>query len=72
MDHFPPLLLVKHKMRPFVRFNCSYPSLVASDRLGLLNISTSLFELLDRNVEKENLSDFISKKREMFLVQVIN
>lgn len=48
------------------------PSLVASDRLGLFYISTSLFELLDRNVEKENLSDFISKKREMFLVQVIN
>ena len=26
--------------------------------------------VLDRHVEKENLADFISKKREMFLVQV--
>ena len=25
---------------------------------------------VDRHVEKENLADFISKKREMFLVQV--
>ena len=29
-----------------------------------------MFELVDRHVEKENLADFISKKREMFLVQV--
>ena len=27
--------------------------------------------LTDRHVEKENLADFIAKKREMFLVQVI-
>ena len=26
--------------------------------------------LVDRHVEKENLNDFIAKKREMFLVQV--
>ena len=27
-------------------------------------------DFADRHVEKENLADFISKKREMFLVQV--
>ena len=27
--------------------------------------------ITDRHVEKENLADFISKKREMFLVQVV-
>ena len=29
-----------------------------------------MFSFLDRHVEKENLADFIAKKREMFLVQV--
>ena len=29
-----------------------------------------MFDFADRHVEKENLADFISKKREMFLVQV--
>ena len=39
---------------------------VCNTAFQLLIISS----VLDRHVEKENLADFISKKREMFLVQV--
>lgn len=35
-----------------------------------LSFAFYMFDFADRHVEKENLADFISKKREMFLVQV--
>lgn len=36
----------------------------------IFNFLMSMIALTDRQVEKENLADFIEKKREMFLVQV--